>query len=279
VGTFIVVHQAQLDIGFVRAQTEIGILELQPDHARGHLSRYTALYSSLSTTYELEFDDDTALAMPFPRDAADTPGRGQSHSTVSFERQVESARLTGLPVLSNSTNFVHSEQMLALDGPIRIGKSVATGGWQLENRTQLRLMSVGLVRKVGDTLHGAWIGELGPGQSATLGDPQRLPRLASDAVPFDVDRQGEAQRQIRTRLNLEPLFRLACDREHIENGELRLVARVDELIEGETVTPAASQLRSGTLVVAHLGYPDLPPPRRDKNTKQEMNIVTDEDTF
>ena len=33
-GTFVVVHQAQLDIGFVRSQTEIGLLELQPDHPR-----------------------------------------------------------------------------------------------------------------------------------------------------------------------------------------------------------------------------------------------------
>ncbi len=41
-GTYVVVQRAQLDIGFVRSQTEIGILELQPDHPRAHLARYTA---------------------------------------------------------------------------------------------------------------------------------------------------------------------------------------------------------------------------------------------
>ena len=49
-------------------------------------------------------------------------------------------------MLSNSTNFVHSEQMLPLDGSIRLGKA-ATGAWQLENRSQLNLRSIGVVRK------------------------------------------------------------------------------------------------------------------------------------
>jgi hypothetical protein len=49
-GTLAVVRQAQLDIGFVRSQTEIGLLELQADHPRGHLSRYTAIYSRETTS-------------------------------------------------------------------------------------------------------------------------------------------------------------------------------------------------------------------------------------
>ena len=66
VGTLVIVQRAQLDIGFVRAQTEIGLLEQQPDHPRAHLSRYTALYTSLSTTYDLEFaqPDDAGRAVP-----------------------------------------------------------------------------------------------------------------------------------------------------------------------------------------------------------------------
>jgi hypothetical protein len=275
IGTFVVVHQAQLDIGFVRSQTEIGILELQPAHPRGHLSRYTALYTSLSTTYDLEFNDATALAMPFPRDAADT-ARGQGFTTVDFTRQAERVRLAGLPVLSNSTNFVHSEQMLPLTGTIRIAKSVADGRWQIENATELYLRSVGIVRKGDDGLFGMWIGELPPGQSARLSDPKYLPLLASGSVPFEAERQGEGRLRGQ-RLNLEPLFRLVLAGENLEKGELRLVARVDEPIEGETVTPDASQLRTGTLLVAHLDYADLPAPKRDRNTKLDMKITTDEE--
>ncbi len=71
VGTWVIVDRARLDIGFVRAQTEIGVLELQPDYGRGHLSRYTALYTSLSTTYDLEFENLTTVAAPFPTSDVD----------------------------------------------------------------------------------------------------------------------------------------------------------------------------------------------------------------
>ncbi len=66
------------------------------------------------------------------------------------------------------------------------------------------------------------------------------------------------------------MFRLALDQKNIDNGETRLVARVDELLPGEAITPSASQVRGATLVVAHLRYAPLPTPERDRNTKQEI---------
>jgi hypothetical protein len=282
IGTFVVVHQAQLDIGFVRSQTEIGLLELQPDHPRALMTRYTALYTSLSTTYDLEFADPTALAMPFPADASDRSRSALGNKTVEFERQGERVRLTGLPVLSNSTNFVHSEQMLPLDGTIRLNKPAASGAWQLENRSQLNLRSVGVIRKQNGALRGVWIGELAPGQSTPFSNPASLPTLpAGNDVPFTSDRQGEAQRLATAagRLNLEPLFGLAYSLEHLEEGELRLVARVDDPLPGYSVTPSASQLRTATLVVAHLEHAGLPRLRKDKNTKLDMKIRQVEEDF
>ncbi|MEX2317307.1 MAG: hypothetical protein WD669_09160 [Pirellulales bacterium] len=277
VGTYIVVQRAQLDIGFVRSQTEIGLLELQPDHRRAHLARFTALYTSLSTTYDLHFDTTTALALPFPRAANDPTLRGQGYTTIDFQRQAEGVRLSGLPVLSNSTNFVHSEQMFTLDGPIRIGRSAATGGSQIENLSQLRLRSAGIVRKQGGTQQGIWIGELGPGKSASIPDLNHFPSLADGARPFDIERTAEAQLTTGPRLNLEPLMKLAYDPANADEGETRLVARVDEPLAGETVSPAASQLRSGTLVVAHLRYGPLPPLRHDQNTRQDVRMQSEDE--
>src|SRR5262249_51652247 len=51
-GMAAVVKVAQLDIGFARSQTELALLEVQGGYPRGHLTRYTALYTSLSTTYD-----------------------------------------------------------------------------------------------------------------------------------------------------------------------------------------------------------------------------------
>ena len=56
----------------------------------------------------------------------------------------------------------------------------------------------------------------------------------------------------------------------METGEERLVARVDEVLPGETITPAASQVRGATLVVAHLDYAPLPAPQKDANTRHDI---------
>ncbi|MCH7726430.1 MAG: hypothetical protein IH991_08140, partial [Planctomycetes bacterium] len=56
VGAVVVVWRAQLDIGFVRSRTEVAVLEVHGGYPRGHLSRYTALYSSLSTSFDFTFE-------------------------------------------------------------------------------------------------------------------------------------------------------------------------------------------------------------------------------
>lgn len=273
--TFLVVHQARLDIGFVRAQTEIGLLELQPDYARGHLARYTALYTSLSTTYDLEFDDLSALAAPFPTRPDFELLTGQSPAEVLFQRY-DNVRLTGLPILSNSTSMVHSEQMFGLEGPIRLGVSRLDGRERIENRSQFHLRSVGVLRRQEEgrgtsTYHGPlgmWIGDLPPGESAPVAF---VPLNAKQGeVPFAAERTAEARRNPGDALDLEPLFRLAYDGEDLQPGEVRLAAQIDGVLPGETISPAASQVRGATLVVAHLRYGPLPAPRPDRNTRQNL---------
>jgi hypothetical protein len=61
----------------------------------------------------------------------------------------------------------------------------------------------------------------------------------------------------------------------MEEGETRLVARCDEVLPGETITPEASQIRGATLVVAHLDYADPPPPEKDNNTRREIKATDD----
>src|SRR5262249_26152889 len=141
-----IVQRAQLDIGFVRAQTEIGILEQQPEHPRAHLSRYTALYTSLSTTYDFQSENTTTLAAPFPRGEDFQMLVGERLTPVNFQRY-DDVRLVGVPISSNSTGMVHTEQMHALDGAIRLGKSTALGSKQIENHSKLVLHSACIIRK------------------------------------------------------------------------------------------------------------------------------------
>ena len=266
-GTWVVVRQAQLDIGFVRAETEIAVLELQPNYPRGHLTRFTGLYTSLSTTYELAYDSSSALAAPYP---AGELLPGQALVDVAFSQR-DKVRLSNLEVNSASTRMVHSEEMtLASGGSILIGES-SLREKQIVNRSDLRLHSVAVLKRIGnsDKLEGCWIGELRVGTSAIL---KFAPMDSSDKVAFAKDRAEEQKDRPGGLLNLEQLFQVACDPRHFEPNEMRLVARVDEILPGSTVAPAASQSHGATLVVAHLEYGELPPPELDANSPLDVMV-------
>lgn len=260
-GTWVVVRQAQLDIGFVRAQTEIAVLELQPGYPRGHLTRFTGLYTSLSTTYELAYDDPATLAAPFPTGEVLS---GQSIVDVTFSQQ-DKVRLSNLEVTSASTRMVHSEEMTSAPaGLIVLGESSRQEP-QIENHSALPLHGVAIIRPStnGKKLDVCWIGELRPGASVILD-------FDSDETTLARKRAEELKRLDPRLLNLEPLFEVACDPRHLDPGEVRLVARVDEILPGSAVTPAASQAQGATLVVAHLQYGQLPPPTPDVNSPLDV---------
>ena len=284
-GAWVVVRQAQLDIGFVRSQTEIAILETQPDTTRGVLTRYNALYTSLSTTYDLEFDHGMAFAAPFPRlGLLDGAQRYDQISEAVYDRQ-EKARLNGLAVSSASTEFVLSEEMIdlaehpvpgsSLPGRIAINSSNG-GAHSLINQTEWLLEHVAVVRRPDGVdgpalLEGCWIGRLDAGDSGNVAF-SRIVAAQGDAAPFAEEReQAEAvSAAAPTELDLEPLYRLALDATTFEPGESRVVALAREPMPGLTITPAASQRNHATLVVGRLAYGPLPPPQSDKNAPSDV---------
>lgn len=268
-GTVLVVKQAQLDIGFVRAQSEVALLETQPGYDRGCLTRFTAVYTSLGTNYEMIFDDPTAVAAPFASDDEFTMLTGQRLSGVSYDRR-EKARLSGISVTSNTTDMVHSEEMHAQPA-LRLGRSSA-GGRQLENPTGLDLRHVAVVRRPEDgaeALEGCYVGPLRTGASSAVSFlPLESPE---DAAPMADRRQQDAAGERADELNLEPLWSVALDPRNFEPGEVRAVARVDQSLPGLEVSPEAAQQRGATLIVAHLRYGPPPRPRSDVNAPIDVN--------
>ncbi|MEN0111380.1 MAG: hypothetical protein AAF805_11720, partial [Planctomycetota bacterium] len=280
-GAWVVIRQAQLDIGFVRARTEIAVLETQPDAPRGVLSRFTALYTSLSSEYEATLDG-RAIARPFlaslPGElGAATPTLRRVSPAVGIEL-AEDTRLVGLLVGSATTELLQSEQVVDV-AAMRVDGSSVAGGFvlarspggtlRLANRTGLSLREAFVVGRPDGLrgeprLEGCWVGDVGPGASTPVALASMV--SASDAAPFNTERA--AARRLADepgRLELAPLVAIACRAGEFLPGERRLVAWIDGVLPGMEITPRASQTRGATLVVAHLAYGVLPTPRPDAN--------------
>ncbi len=249
-----VIRLAQLDIGFVRSQTEIDVIEMQPDHPVAHVTRYVALYSSLSSSYELEFDDPAVIARPFPP----TPSPDRAWP-ITFRRE-QGLQLSGFQVDSNATGFLHTEQLRDMGGALRlVGDSPVA--WQIENGTSHDFTQVQI-------WHRTTAAELLTCRLDTLPAGATLP------LAFAGAEQGGAVPDAPTGLaaptdgaglDLSEITRLAVEGLQLRPGDVRLVGRLDEPLPGMSIRPAASQARGRSLVVSHLRYGPLPPPRPDVN--------------
>jgi hypothetical protein len=259
------VYLAQLDIGFARSETEVAVLELQRDFSRAHLTRYTALYSSLSTSYDLVFDDTTALAQPFSPDSVVIGDQTVSAVTLRSDGH---RQLDGYPVPSNSTGMVHSEQMIDVGGALRwVTREEELP--HVENQTSLKLSGAAVIRATRYSARhvvdeAAWLGNLLPGASAEVRfqvyQPERLAGArASDPLTSPEPPAGS--------LSLRRMIDCAENVRTLRPGETRLVAWRVGSPSGQVIQPVAAQARRATLVVANLQYASLPPARPDESLR------------
>lgn len=260
-----VVYLAQLDIGFARSETEVAVLELQGGFPRAHLTRYTALYSSLSTSYDVEFDDTTALAQPFSPDSMVIAD--QTVSTVTL-RSGSHRQLDDYPVSSNSTGMVHSEQMVDVGGALR-WIAPADQPPTVQNQTKLKLSGTAVIKSTRYTARhvvdeAAWLGELLPGASAEVRFQKYDQELLTDARASETLTSAEF---VKGTLNLRRMLDCAQDIKSLASGEVRLVAWREGSPAGQTIEPSAAQARQATLVVANLQYPSLSPARPDESLR------------
>jgi hypothetical protein len=281
VGTGVVIQLAQLDIGFYRLQTEVAVAEIQGDYPRAHLARYNALYSSLTTHYNVQSDDAGAAVLPFP--AVPTPGSfamayGQ-HGQKLTCRRGDQVTLSGFPVNSNSTGLVHSEEMFDLGGGISLVKD-GDRNWKLVNRSKLNLRGVGLLRKTPYGVEEAWIGEVPAaktsGEAGTLApteSPVRWNALdtSEPAKPLWASQREASPLSATTAptgaLSLRGLLALGQDVQSLNAGEVRLIGWSNDELPGLAIKPAAPQARRGIVVIAHLGYGLGDAPRPDANSR------------
>ncbi|UUO08172.1 hypothetical protein M4951_07600 [Blastopirellula sp. J2-11] len=276
VGAFAVIKLAQLDIGFARNRTEIGILEIQPNYHRAHMARYTSLYTSLSTRYHSEFDQASALALPLTFASGQVaPTRfGDLTTEVRFDQEGLSASLTGFNVMSNSTGRMHSEYMLSLADEAVFSWKPLEGQESAEviYRGELAIHDAAVMRRVNheseEALEIAWIGELNPKETKTIHfepmtDPWSVCPEWNQSKVFSPDTQD-------SEVSLRRLLNVAKDVRHLQTDDVQLIGWTDQDVPGVTITPEAPQRTLRTLVVAHLQYASLPDPEGDVNTRRVL---------
>jgi hypothetical protein len=256
---------AQLDIGFARSRTEVAVVELQGDYARAHVSRYIALYTSLATSYDFRFDDPGAVVQPFP--AANKPGDFQPPECRNvLYHYGEQADLSEVFVKSNNTGMMHSEQMVDLGGGLSLA-TTAGGRLEVTNHTRLPLHDAEVVKHdASGNRQIAWLGTLEPGAKAAVRFDRPAPSPDKSAPPGTTpDSQLPGSRQAAGPLRLHDLIQLSESAVEPGQADLRLLARVDRLIPGLTIKPAAPQSRQAALLVAHLDFGRGDDPQPDVN--------------
>jgi len=272
-GAVLVIRFAQLDIGFASSRTELAIVELQPACARAHVTRYTGLYTSLSTRYRLTWDDNAVLALPFSA-ASEQRLRLQAAQTVTLQRTTQT-ELQDLRVVSNSTGMIHSEQMRELGAGIH-WKQGARETFRLGNRTGLDLEGVAVVRRTADDrVQAAWIGQLPEGSdlavSFTNAEATAEMFRGWDRSPSTGSHAAEGE------VALRPLLEMASNPRQLRPGDARLVGWTATELPGLETRPRPAQTACRTLVLAHLAYRPLPAPRPDVNSRLDVPAAPPEE--
>jgi hypothetical protein len=270
IGVVVVTRVAQLDIGFARRATDIGILELHEGHSRGHLTQYFALYTSLSTNYSIELPEFDSVALPMA-DMRREQRRGQSAARVlrtNYGRS-EGVVLEPLTVYSNSTEMVHAEQMVQLDGPVR-WKESEDGADQLMNSRQFALDSVLLLRRTASgQLQYAWFERLEAGQRATV--VWRPGSLSTACEPWNKRLNTQLSKPTTGELKqmrgmwLGGLLDRLAQKTPIQPGAAVLIGLTDQHMGALKLSPAQDQVDSSCIVVAHLSRPVVGPAVPDQS--------------
>lgn len=272
--TLTVVRMARLDIGFARAQTDVTVIELQTNYPRALVTRHTALYSSLSTSYAVEFDTPSAVASPFSTNPGFQLLVGQQPQPVVYRRD-GAVYLQDFRVASNSTGMLRAEYFLPANQGIEWQAAEATAP-RVTNNSPWKLHGVSILRRVAGRMEAAWVGELAARQ------PQGVSFKAwAEARPMlQTNREQSpitANNPPPGTVSLRSLVRIAEEPFDLVDGDVRLVGWTDEEVPGMSVEPRTPQRQHIAMVVANLQKGLGPPTKPDVNSRADVRVLDPED--
>ncbi len=276
-GVVVVTKVARLDIGFARRTTEISVLEFQGEHPRGHLTQYLALYTSLSTNYAVDFPENGSVALPLGDVSRirQRAGAKSQNLRTNYGRS-EGVKLEPLTVYSNSTEMLHSEQMVSFPGGLDLEQPVDAQP-EIRNETGLQLQGVLLIRRLAaDTIETAWVGELATGQAAAL-DYQAVSDgslwehwAGEETTQPTLPNQNEKDSESETTATLwiGGVLAEVVRKTPLLPGQVRLFGYTDDRPGDLEVTPAEDQFDGRCVIVAHLKPQEL------GNVQPDLSIMS-----
>lgn len=273
VGVVVVTRVARLDIGFARRTTEVGLLEIQGEYPRAHLTSYVALYTSLSTNYGLEFPERGSVALPFGDPGRSHRRAGNTSMTIQAKYGMSAGmNLEPLTVFSNSTEMVHAEQMVAMPGGILYGLDESSPAKAVvKNTTGLGLKSCCLVHKSDDGIFRfAWIGDLANDKSLTVeyqsgNEDAPWEHWDKSSITRQPSQSQSDSSDLTSGLHIGGLLSELLYAVPLAPGQVRLFGYCDDRTGKMNVSPKDDQLDSRQVVMAHLRpakWPDVTPDKR-----------------
>ncbi len=278
-GVLIVTRVARLDIGFARRTTEIGLLELQGEYSRAHLTNYAAMYTSLSTNYALECPERGSVILPLGNVTQGSRRSGAGNRMVQAKYGNSAGmRLEPVTVRSNSTEMLHAEQMVSLPGGLLYGipDGAAPETAAIKNTTGLVLKGCCLVRRdASGQIQIAWIGDMVDANSRTAtfvnadvdGVWQHWNRdiitQHPDNRPEDSDKPAGDSKA--NELLMGDLLRELINSVPLVAGQVRLLGYTDDRPGKMELEPGDGRLDTRTVVMAHLRPAPWGPVTRDTN--------------
>ena len=242
------------------------------------MTRFTGLYSSLTTNYEATQDDRSALFLPFSTNPDQDELRlAEQRDAVYAEPSRDKVSLNGFQVLSNSTGMLRSESFIDLTStPILLGDYDSPGnealdGLSVENAMGFPWYSAVVLTRTPNGVRAAVVDEVVDGTSRKLkfGEPgvgkAILEQLNSHPVTRSVTAKGD--------LSLHRLYKIASNVSSLQVGEFRMIAWTDHDLGGVAINPVSNQTTKLTMIVSNLKYAEPPPPEPDLNQRSDVPVT------
>ncbi|MEQ1827692.1 MAG: hypothetical protein ABL921_17160 [Pirellula sp.] len=277
IGAFVVARSVQLDVGFSRSQTTFGFLECHSGYPRGVLSKYTALYTSLSTNYRAVYEREEGIVLPLTSSVTSTRRRPLGTLTkIDYSYSGDSGSgLRSSPVLSNTTGLLQSEEMLEMSGSLSSRFSNNQLEVELTNELgrPLKDMAVIGVSDDGRWMSG-WVGDMAHDVDVSCKLEPRswdtLWRKEWDITPslaapnyLRVDESFWTDKDLGEELYLGPMLDQIVKSYPFGKGEFIAIGWTDQPLGNLRIVPEAKQNKERTVVLLHLSAANLLPAKPD----------------